>query len=221
MAVSRQRQLQIDKRRLQVAELALKGCRQIEIAERLGVAQATVSLDLKRLRAKWQASAAADIQRVIARQFDKLALIEREAWDAWERSKQPSHVSVVYRGGEHEPTKMRQTLKHPTGDPRYLEQLLKCLAATRELIGLGGSKQQPGAAARSDEITLAEAIQMTLFDERFHAAPPPGAEPVQPPCWTDRPPPNLVDPVAAYEQFAADYRRRLETPPPEPPPAEE
>ena len=37
-SICRQRQLQIGKRRAQVAELAIKGCRKVEVAERLGVA---------------------------------------------------------------------------------------------------------------------------------------------------------------------------------------
>lgn len=202
MSVSRQRRLQIDKRRMQVAELALKGCRQIEIAERLGVAQATVSSDLKQLRLQWQAAAAANTARSIARQLDKLDLIEREAWDAWERSKQPSHVTVVERSAENEPVKMRQTLKHQTGDARYLDQVQKCLAAARELLGLsaaGKPHDGPRSLETMDEtqMSFAEGLQLILDHPSYHSAPPP------PPGHK---PANMVDVEAECEKYAAEQR---------------
>ena len=65
-----------------------------------------------------------------------LTLIQREAWEAWERSKQPGHTAVIDGAGEGEPSKARQTIKRQTGDPRYLEQVQKCPAATRALLAL-------------------------------------------------------------------------------------
>ena len=219
MPVSRQRKLEIEKRRLKVAELSLKGCRQTKIAERLGVTQATVSLDLKQLRAEWRESARDDIAAAVAKQLEKLSLLEREAWDAWERSKQPTHSTIVYRGGENEPSKMRQTLKHQTGDPRYLDQVQKCLAAARTLLGLAPAREhlvrdvphppQSLDALDARRIALAEAIQFVLSDESYHSAPPPSA---------DRIPPNQVDPLAAYDRLAAEHCRQLEPPPPAAPP---
>lgn len=223
MPVSRQRKLEIEKRRLKVAELALKGCRQLEIAERLGVTQATVSLDLKHLRDEWRQGARDDIAAEVARQLEKLSLLEREAWDAWERSKQPAHSTVVYRGGENEPSKMRQTLKHQTGDVRYLDQVQKCLAATRALLGLSPAREPLAGDAphpppsvdtiNARRITLAEALPILLSDPSYHSAPPPPA---------DHKPPNMIDVDAEYdrltaeqrasEQLASDRRCKLEPP---------
>ena len=109
-----------------------------------------------------------DIAAEVARQLEKLSLLEREAWGVWEHSKQPAHSTVVHRGGENEPSKMRQTLKHQTGDVRYLDQVQKCLAATRALLGLspareplaGDAPHSPPTLDTTDahRITLAEAL---------------------------------------------------------------
>jgi DNA-binding CsgD family transcriptional regulator len=210
MPVSRQRKLEIEKRRQQVAELALRGRRQSEIAEQLGVTQATVSVDLKRLRDEWRATARQDVAALIARQLDKLSLVEREAWEAWERSKQPAHTTVVYRGGDNEPSKMRQTLKHPTGDPRYLELLRKCLAAERTLVGLLPAREPDGPDGpdepnEADEtplppmfegidaskITFAAGLQLMMGHRDY--------------CPSERPPP--APPTAA--EIAAQYDRQF------------
>jgi DNA-binding MarR family transcriptional regulator len=136
MSISRKRKMQIEQRQRQVAELTLMGRTQIEIAERLGVAQPTVSNDLKAIRAAWRQATSRDFEATFSEQLEMLTLIQREAWEAWERSKGPGHTAVIQGAGEAEPSKTRQTIKRQTGDPRFLEQLQKCLAASRALLGL-------------------------------------------------------------------------------------
>lgn len=140
MPVTRQRKLQIEQRRRQVAELTLKGLRQSDIAAQLAVGQATVSADLKRIRAAWRDSGLRDFDAAISEQLEALALVEREAWEAWERSKRPSHTAVIQGPADEQQT--RQTLKHRDGDPRFLEQVQKCLARSRELLGLGDARRR-------------------------------------------------------------------------------
>jgi len=154
MPVGRQRKLQIEERRSKVAELALKGLRQTEIAAQLGVAQATVSYDLKRIRSAWRDSSVRDFDATIVQQLDMLLLLQREAWAAWERSKTPMHTAVIE--GEGDERKTRQTIKRQNGDPRFLEQIHECLAVCRELLGLGPNPaEQPGQYG----VTLAQALQ--------------------------------------------------------------
>jgi DNA-binding MarR family transcriptional regulator len=136
MSISRKRKMQIEQRQKQVAELTLKGHTQSEIAERLGVTQPTVSNDLKAIRAAWRQATSRDFDATFSEQVEMLSLIQREAWEAWERSKGPGHTAVIQGAGEGEPSKTRQTIKRQTGDPRFLEQLQKCLAASRALLGL-------------------------------------------------------------------------------------
>ncbi|HUY92897.1 MAG TPA: LuxR C-terminal-related transcriptional regulator [Pirellulales bacterium] len=137
MSISRQRKLQIEQRQRQVAEWTLKGHSQSEIAGRLGVTQPTVSNDLKTIRAAWRAATVRDFDASLSEHLEMLTLIQREAWEAWERSKGPGHTAVIQGAAEGEPSKTRQTIKRQSGDPRFLEQVQKCLAASRALLGLG------------------------------------------------------------------------------------
>lgn len=148
MPVSRQRQLEIEQRRRQVAELSLKGHNQYEIAARLDVGQATVSEDLKRLRAAWRESGVRDFDSLVAEQMNTLAMIQREAWEAWERSKQPAHTATTQGTGEEQKT--RQTLKRQHGDPRFLEQVHKCMARACALLGFGVRRRADGARRVDD-----------------------------------------------------------------------
>lgn len=156
MSISRQRKLQVEQRQRQVAELTLKGHTQSEIAERLGVAQPTVSNDLKAIRAAWRQATSRDFEATFSEQLEMLTLIQREAWEAWERSKGPGHTAVIQGAAEGEPSKTRQTIKRQTGDPRFLAQLQKCLAASRALLGLAVEGDRRG------KIRLSERHPFTL-----------------------------------------------------------
>lgn len=70
------------------------------------------------------------------------------------------------------PDKMRQTLKHETGDARYLDQIQKCLAAARALLGLADARKSSAAADGPPRVlTAAQLIQAIVFNDRFHAGP--------------------------------------------------
>lgn len=158
MSVSRQRKLQIELRQRQVAELTLKGHRQVDIAAKLGATQPTVSYDLKKIRATWREATRHDFEASLSEQRESLALIQREAWEGWERSKQPARTAVFQGAGEGEPTKTRQTLKHQNGDPRFLEQVQRCLAALGALLDLGARRERAAEPPAKRVMTLADIL---------------------------------------------------------------
>lgn len=136
-------------RREQIAALYVRGQYQTEIARQLHVTQQQVSLDLKIIRAQWRASAIRDFDAAKELELQKLDALEREAWQAWERSKQPREITlteqtegaeVVLPDGE---TRPRAAIRKASvrrdataGDPRYLEQIQKCIAQRCALLGL-------------------------------------------------------------------------------------
>jgi hypothetical protein len=128
------KRLQIAERRSQVARLYLQGRVQSEIASELGLAQATVCKDLKRIRTAWRESAIRDFEAQKELELLRLGEIEREAWKAWQRSQQPAQSAVVdgVAGGQ----RSRRTVKHQYGDPRFLELALRCNEERRKLFGL-------------------------------------------------------------------------------------
>ena len=121
-------------RRQRVGELYLQSHMQTEIAEELGISQTTVSHDLKAIRKLWRESSVRDFDVVQEQELRKLDLLEREAWAAWRRSQQPAESTKVVqdRSGK----RAHKTVQHQVGDPRYLEQIHKCITARRALLGL-------------------------------------------------------------------------------------
>lgn len=97
-----------------MAELYLASWSQGEIARELGVSQATVSSDLKKLAQAWRDSAARDFDLARGLELERLDRIEREAWAAFERSKKPAETAVV--SGEAQDRKLRRSLKHQHGE---------------------------------------------------------------------------------------------------------
>ncbi len=134
MPLQPSKRLALLQRRQQVAELYLRSWTQTAIAEHLGVAQPTICEDLKRIRQQWRDSAIRDFDAAREEELQKLDLLEREAWAAWKRSQEPAESTKVVQDGSGK--RAQKTVEHPVGDPRYLEQVQKCIAARRALLGL-------------------------------------------------------------------------------------
>jgi hypothetical protein len=131
-------------RRKKVAELTLQGVTQDDIARRLGVNQSTIGRDLEQLRVDWHESAIRDFDQAREREIQKLGFVESEAWAAWQRSQQPEQAAMLSEGKEGK--RSRSSLRHQYGDPRFLDQINKCITQRCLLLGL-----QPSPAAREDQ----------------------------------------------------------------------
>jgi Putative ATPase subunit of terminase (gpP-like) len=127
------RKMVIARRRQQAADLYLKGWTQTAIAEHLGVRQKTVCTDLQVVRGEWRGSMIRDFDLLREEELKKLAVLEQEAWAAWERSQKPAQEARVKDGDQSKATK---TMKTRTGDPRFLEVILRCNVSRRLLLGL-------------------------------------------------------------------------------------
>jgi hypothetical protein len=78
--------LQVQQRRTTVARLYLQQRTQEEIARAVAVDQGTICRDLKAIQAEWQRQRLDDFQRAKLRELARIDRLEREYWDAWERS---------------------------------------------------------------------------------------------------------------------------------------
>jgi Putative ATPase subunit of terminase (gpP-like) len=126
--------LDILNRRHQVAQLYLQNWTQAQIADQLGVRQPTISDDLKQIRQQWRESGVRDFNEAREQELQKIDLLEREAWDAWQRSKKPTQSATV--DGEGVGSRTRKTMRNQVGDPRFLDQVNKCIAQRRAILGL-------------------------------------------------------------------------------------
>ena len=116
-------------RRKEVAQLHVQSFTQMKIAERLDVSQATVCGDLKTIEKQWRADAVRDLDLCRQHELQKLALIEQEAWQAWERSQQPQQSADLPGDTTVRPSKRR--IRNQYGDPRFLALVNQCIATRR------------------------------------------------------------------------------------------
>lgn len=134
MPVSTQKRAEVLQRQQRVSDLHLQGWPQASIAQQMGVAQSTISHDLRTVYQQWQKSAIRNFDLVREIELKKLDRLEREAWAAWERSQKQKQEATISSDGAVQRTTKK--VAEQTGDPRFLEQIHKCIASRRALLGL-------------------------------------------------------------------------------------
>jgi len=134
MGRTRQEDVRIEQRRQQVADFYVKGSTQSQISRELGVSQSTISADLKAIRREWREARIRDFDEAVSLELKKLDHLEREAWSGWERTQQPAESTKVTQDGSG--TKAEKLVKQQQGDPRFLEQVHRCIVSRRTLLGL-------------------------------------------------------------------------------------
>lgn len=118
-----------------MADLYLQGWLQTDIAEEVGVSDATVSRDLKALQSEWLASALVDFNEAKSQELAKIDRLEREYWQAWERSCENAET-VTKEGGPSGVDKVKQTSKGQAGDPRFLAGVQWCIERRCKILGV-------------------------------------------------------------------------------------
>jgi len=138
----RQKTVEIAKRRREIADKYLRGVTQWDIAIELGVNQSTISRDLQALQKEWLASSLANLTQAKALELAKVDRLEREYWDAWERSKRTSENSITERiDGDIAKIKVLLAKESQVGDPRFLAGVEKCINKRCEILGLDAPKR--------------------------------------------------------------------------------
>jgi hypothetical protein len=158
MSVKPFRKLEILQRRQKVTEMLLQGTSQSAIAQQLGVTQSLVSRDLKKIQTAWRQSSIRNFDEIRTLELEKLAYVEQEAWGAWKRSQQPAQTATV--DGQAGTSKAKRTVRHQYGDPRFLEIVLHCNEAKRQMLGLDApTKIAP---------TTPDGRPLTIQERRIH-----------------------------------------------------
>jgi hypothetical protein len=141
---SPQDKFRIAERRKKVTSLYLQGKFQDEIAKVVKVDRATVSRDLRSVQAEWLKSGVMDLNAAKARELAKLDEVERQAWDAWEKSRKDAEtmeVTGTAQGGKGKPDKVKKITKGQAGDSRFLGIILDCVNRRCEILGLDAPKK--------------------------------------------------------------------------------
>ncbi len=143
-----------------ITELYLKQYRQVDIAKIIGVSQQQISWDLREVQRRWLALEMHDMTEIKHRELDKIDTLEREYWQAWERSKGKKLSDLPTQNPkpkkkrklsndvldevaefleEGQPEKVEATIVNvsdPYGDPRYLTGVQWCINRRLVLLGL-------------------------------------------------------------------------------------
>ena len=146
-----------------IADLYLQGATQTAIAEEVKVDQSTVSRDLAALQSEWLESALIDVNEAKANALAKVDRLEREYWDAWERSCEDAETvrmegKATKEGEEGAPERVVKTSKGQAGDPRFLAGVQWCIERRCKIIGVD-------APAKS-ELTMPDVEALTIVIKR-------------------------------------------------------
>jgi hypothetical protein len=123
-----------DARAEKVADLWLKGWSQIKIAKECEIGRKKVRILLDKARALWLDRRNMALTDAIAEQLRRIDLIEAQAWEQWERSKQDAVENSMETSKDG--FKKKQTIRPQTGDARYLDSMLKCVDMRCKLLGI-------------------------------------------------------------------------------------
>lgn len=168
----------VAERRRKVAHDYLTGLSQSEIAHKFSLSQATISKDLKAIRAEWLASAVRDFDAARAQELAKIDALELEYWQAWHASKAEKtkkHKTENRNArGRAQATRLSQEITERDGDPRYLQGVQWCVERRIKLLGLdapvttvshvGGIKDKPVEVRADISHDLDRSAIDTIFD---------------------------------------------------------
>jgi len=162
MAAPKRTSIQIERDRRDIAQLYLKGWIQADIAAYLSedperhyvLSQQMISYDLRRVQAQWRESALIDVDEAKSRELAKIDQLEREYWQAWERSCENAETVVrktkgtvkKYEDGDGQfvaerPAEVNKTSAGQAGDPRFLQGIQWCIDRRCKIIGVDSAKR--------------------------------------------------------------------------------
>lgn len=145
-----------------VAMLHLQNLSQEAIAARLNarsgipyqITQRTISRDIRRIQERWRDTYPEDYAQAIRTELNRLEIMEAEAFEAWQRSKETKETSLAnqintgkfriikdkdgkeIRREEIIKTSVRSVRQEQDPNPRYLEVMLQCQARRAKLLGI-------------------------------------------------------------------------------------
>lgn len=149
------------------AALYIKGVPIRRIGQELGVHHSTVIYYLDQIRAAWLASMLRNFDAQRAEAVARIDKLEAEAWDAWERSKQPRRSLQVKAKTVGTMTVKDRQYKRQTyiGNPEYLAVIGQCIERRCKLLGLDAPEKHESLFVVKNE-KRQEAVQKLLSNPK-------------------------------------------------------
>jgi hypothetical protein len=124
--------------RSKLAGLYLHGVSTTEMAVRVGLTRRTVQAELVAIRDDWKGRTQIDFESAIAQQLDRVDLVEKYAFEGWERSLTRKTVETKQAMRTVNGQVDRATLRAETGngDPAFLARMSWCIEQRCRILGL-------------------------------------------------------------------------------------
>jgi len=101
---------------------------------------------------------------LVANELERLNAIEREAWQAWEASKQPAKLLRKTSRGDADTGATTQQIADQTGNPAFLNVVRQCVQDRRDLLGLDAPKRAELAVTAGDLSGLTDDDLRVIID---------------------------------------------------------
>lgn len=140
-----------------ITERYLKGDTQQQIADQLGLTRQQIGYDIKDILARWEEKAIRNVDALKNKELDRINILEREYWKAWERSQEDkvTHQSVRKhkaaelgdgKDDDGEPTEIvnpasvevtdTESIAYQVGNPTFLSGVQWCISERCKLLGI-------------------------------------------------------------------------------------
>lgn len=137
----RRKPAEVEKDRKAIEELYREGVSQAAIARQLKISPATVSRDLKTIIKRWMEQTVHNLDEHKAKQLKLLDKLEREYWEAWERSKELTPIKLKDRDGVERTLYRPASHYSPMGVVGYIEKIHKVIDQRIKILGLEAPKK--------------------------------------------------------------------------------
>ena len=159
MPAHKRSDIQIEKDREQIAKWSLRGWSLRKIARELNLSKSQIDYDIKEIQRQWHKDTAIALDEHKEKVLAELIEVKNEAWAAWERSqnnfesktatlqsktKKKIDPNTGMETEETKPVPINQVIhtENRFGDPRFLDQVNKCIERRCKLLGLDAPQKQ-------------------------------------------------------------------------------
>lgn len=155
---------------VRVSELYVKGYNYQQIADNLSLTRRQVEKDVSALMTRWQHSYVEDIHMYKVAELEKINLIEKEAWVAWERSKGGKKINTKTLQESDQFGRSRTssiTDQESHGDIQYLQTIQWCVNQRARILGIFAPAKVAATdvTGEKDAAEVARREIITLIDQ--------------------------------------------------------
>lgn len=138
---------------VKIKDAYLRGVPQMEIAEQLGLNQSTVSRDIATIQQRWRQSVLVDVNEAKQRELERIDVLEREYWDAWNDSRGEHQRSTASKA-EGQSSRAQIVKYESAGDPRFLAGVQWCVEQRCRILGLLAAQKSEVTGRDGDAIRI-------------------------------------------------------------------